>query len=581
MGALVATLALQILGWRLTTNWLWGASALHAWPAPGAAALVTVALIGFVPPLARGVSAWLETLGRTWERAGVRGDLVAAGLFGVLLFSLRDTLRYVGDFDLRFNTLGLPTVTTGPLRHAYPLDLLVNVTLPRALLGSGAASGLQLVGAVVGTCFAFVVFRFLRSAGARGAALPAGALVVMGGALSNHFAGYDKFGPLLLGLAIAGLGAVELAREGRGFGRLGIGATIAILSHRSGFLALPAALWTAARAWPRAEASARARIWLAVLAPLLAAAAMLPRTVDTFLHVDRVAHLRRAAGAAPLRWIAISDAANVLLFLVPLWLAAAACAAGARSGVSSTPHEPVPAPRFSLAWTAALAMAPFAALLLLVHPAGGWSRDWDDGTGAGVVAALASAYALVGAWRAPGVSRTLAPAVTLALAVSVALWGIHASSSMGIARLVELVRARPQMSDASLTATLDFFGARTLGSGHPEWAASLFERAIAVGGANPRLLYQAGEAYLAAGDAGRARGAFERAAALNPAYTDPWLGLARVALAEGDTLRVAAMLDSAGARVPDDAVSRRLARDRWLRELSRDQPSPGAVPSSP
>jgi tetratricopeptide (TPR) repeat protein len=165
--------------------------------------------------------------------------------------------------------------------------------------------------------------------------------------------------------------------------------------------------------------------------------------------------------------------------------------------------------------------------------------------------------------------------------VSVALWGIHASSTMGIARLVELVRARPQMSDASLTATLDFFGARTLGSGHPEWAASLFERAIAVGGANPRLLYQAGEAYLAAGDAGRARGAFERAAALNPAYTDPWLGLARVALAQGDSLRVAAMLDSAGARVPADAVSRRLARDRWLRELSRDQPSPGAVRSSP
>src|SRR5437870_13766021 len=97
MGALVATLALQILGWRLTTNWLWGTSALHAWPAPGAAALVALALLGFVPAFARGVSAGLGALGQAWERAGTAGDLVAAAVFGLLLFCMRDPLRYVGD----------------------------------------------------------------------------------------------------------------------------------------------------------------------------------------------------------------------------------------------------------------------------------------------------------------------------------------------------------------------------------------------------------------------------------------------------------------------------------------------------
>src|SRR5262249_10821919 len=110
MGALVATLALQILGWQLTTNWLWGASVLHAWPGAGAAVLVMIALIGFIPALAAGVSARLATLGRLWEHAGTRGDLIVAGLFGALLFSLRDPLRYAGDFDLRFNTLALPTM---------------------------------------------------------------------------------------------------------------------------------------------------------------------------------------------------------------------------------------------------------------------------------------------------------------------------------------------------------------------------------------------------------------------------------------------------------------------------------------
>src|SRR5262245_21939130 len=98
--ALIATLALEILGWRLTTNWLWGASALHAWPAAGAAALVAIALFGFVPAVARGVSARLEAIGRAWERAGFRADLLAAALFGLFLFSMRDPLRYEGDFDL-------------------------------------------------------------------------------------------------------------------------------------------------------------------------------------------------------------------------------------------------------------------------------------------------------------------------------------------------------------------------------------------------------------------------------------------------------------------------------------------------
>ena len=580
LGALIATLALQILGWRLTTNWLWGTSALHAWPAPGAAALVALALLGFVPAFARGVAAGLGALGHAWERAGTAGDMVAAGLFGLFLFCMRDPLRYVGDSYIRLGVLALGTMPARPLEHVFPLDRLINLTLPRAMAESGidAASGLQLMGALLGSAFAFTVFRFLRAAGARAAALPAGALVILGGALSTHFAGYDKFGPLLLGLAIAGLGAVELSRRGRGFGRLGIGAAIAVLSHRSGFLALPAVLWAGAHAWRRGERPARGRALLAAVALLAAAAAMLQPSLDTLLHFDRTVHLpggavagARTGGGWPAAWLAVADAANALVFLVPLCLvavsAAAAWIAEPPEHPESREHDPA---RFPLAWTASLAIAPFFALLLLVHPAGGWARDWDVGTGAGVVAALASGAILVRSWRSPGAARTLPPAATLALALAASLWGVHASEAIGSARLEELVRARPPLSDATRAATLDFLGVRALNAGQAERAAGLFEQAIAVGGPNPRLVYQAGLAHFTAGDVRSARDAFVRAAALNRAVADPWLGLARIALAERDTARAAAMLDSAVARNPADRSSRSLAR-----ELRRRSSAPG------
>src|SRR5207253_1490389 len=160
------------------------------------------------------------------------------------------------------------------------------------------------------------------------------------------------------------------------------GAAIAVLSHRSGFLALPAVLWAGAHAWRRAERPARARALLAGAALLAAVAAMLPPSLDTLLHFDRTVHLPGGA------------------------------VAGARVG-------------------------------------GGWARDWAVGTGAGVVAALASGAVLVRSWRSPGMARTLAPAATLALAVAASLWGVHASETIGSARLEELVRARPRLSDAT------------------------------------------------------------------------------------------------------------------------------------
>jgi hypothetical protein len=578
--ALIVTLALHVVAWGIATNWLWGVSALHAWPPFGVAILVAVAISGLIPAVGRRIGERLTTWGRAWERAGWGGDLLAAALFASLLLILKDRLRFPGDFSVRVGLLDLPVIPPGLLAHVYPLDLLINVTLPRALWRSGMdpAQALQLVGAVVGGAFALVTLRFLRGAGATGAAFPAAAIAALGGGLAAHFAGYDKFGPLLLGLAIAALGALELSRHGRGYGLLAAGVAIAILSHRSGYLVLPAAFWCGASAARRGARRDRVSALIAAAALLVVLALMLPRTLDLLLHFDRSVHLpgssvarARTTGGGAARLLVISDVLNALFFLVPLWAAGCVGLLAARRANPST--QPSPSPRrpdrFSLAIPALLVIAPFLALLLVVRPGGGWARDWDVATGAGTIMALVSAYGWISIWRT---ERSSVPAAfTIALATGIALWGIHANETLGIARIQELVASRPPLSDAIRAGALDFLGARALNAGRAEEGARWFEQAIAVGGPNPRLIHQSGLAWFQAGRFDRARSAFERAASLNHQVADPWLGLARIALAERDTARAAAMLDSVVARNPADLESARFAR---MLERARIAPSP-------
>ena len=560
--ALLASLALWLGASLPESNWLWGVDALHFWPAWGAAALALLALAGFVPPIGRRIGQGLESLGRKWDRAGVAGDLAAS--FGVMLvlFALRDRVRFAGDFDLRVGQLGLEVIPPALLAHVYPLDQIINYDLARVFWKAGLdpATALQVTGTLMGGLFALIGFRFLRAAGARGAALVAGALALLGGGTLIHFAGYDKFGPLLVGLALAALGAVQMARTGRGAWTLAAGVSAAVLSHRSGYLAVPAAAWVLARGLGTGDARQRREIRVAAAGMIVAIFAMSSRTYHLLLEFDRPMHLpggavtqARAAGEAPVALLKITDFLNALSLLAPLWLAAgAALVTRARAPGSK-------AARFSLAVPAALALGAFFLLLFGVEPGGGWSRDWDVATGPGALAALATAYILVNAWSDAGARSTLAPAATLALAASVALWGVHASEAMSLERVKMIVTAHPLPSASMRTGVYDFWGVRDLNGGRPAEAAEHFEQAIAIGGPNPRLVYQAGLAYLGAGQWEKARSSFARTASLNRGIADPWRGLARVALIERDTLAALAALDSVLARRPADLESGREA----------------------
>jgi hypothetical protein len=198
-------------------------------------------------------------------------------------------------------------------------------------------------------------------------------------------------------------------------------------------------------------------------------------------------------------------------------------------------------------------LALFIALLVLVEPGGGWARDWDIGTGAGTLVALAAAFALARSPRDGGLSGVEGTIVMVGCVVSVSLWGLHASESIALRRLETLVTAHPRWSAATRGWMYDFAGANALNRGDAHGAVERFQASIDVAGPNPRLFYQIGLAHRAAHEWREAESAFAEAAKRNPAVLGAWRGLAEAALAAGDTATARAAQDSIAAHRPRPA----------------------------
>ena len=560
--ALLLTLAGRVASAFAASNWLWGWDTFRIWPLPAGAALVVVAALGFSPGLSRPIQRLLAAAGRVWERAGPLGDLALGLAVTLVLSALHDDLRFTGDASVRLGLLGLPRdQAVRLLQRTFPLDQLVNFEIPRLLSLNGVAprAALQWTGALVGGLFVVAGGGLLRSTGARGAALAASALVLFGSGLLPHFPGYDKFGPLMVGLALAARGAVTLSRSGRGLTPLALGAGICLASHRSGFLILPAVAWTLfAAGRSRAGARNRLRVALASAAIAVPGALLLPHVVQRVLSFDLQVHLPGGAVAASrldtgvaVLPLVLSDGLNVLSVLVPLWLVGAAAAWPPRGGEPAA--RPVGRRLFPLAPAVWLALGALAILVFGVQPGGGWPRDWDVALPTATAIALVTASLLAALWSRD--ARTIAPAATLAVATCVALWGVAIGERIGLRRAQAVLEARPALSSAVRASAYDFLGMRALTRGRSAEAAVLLERAIACA-PNPRFFHELGLALLASGQLERARSAFTRAAVLSPANGDPWYGLARIELAGGDALAARACLDSAILRNPALAEAR-------------------------
>jgi hypothetical protein len=586
--ALVLVVVIRGMATLASSNWIWGFDAFAHWPPALAAAGWLLAAACLVPPIARALQRAAASMGGAWEGSRWAGDLLVAISIAVLLDTLRLPVRFTGDSGVRLGVIGMsdPGALT---RLMYPLDYALNLWLPQALIatGWGAENALQLAGALAGGVFSLVVCRVLRAAGARGAVLPASFSVACGGALLVHFAGYDKFGPLMVGISLAVLGCLRLGRGEGGAWVLAAGVAVATWSHRSGLLLVPGAALLLFRAW-RADPSPRSRraILAASLLTALAVAALLPTTFRLVTGFDATTHLpgsavSRARGEAEVPFVIfkLTNLLNVISFLVPLWIVGAVAALPSR-GPLPTPAAPdrvasgvreaagrrgsregggrLDRDSIGLGLPVLLTAAGFAALLLLVEPGGGWARDWDVATGAGVVAALAAAIALAKAFR-PGAGSGLEGAVVaIGLVISTSIWGLEVNEAIALHRIESLAAAHPRWSAATRGWMYDFWGTHLLNRGDPQRAVELFRASIQVAGPNPRLFYQIGLAHRAAGNWAAAESAFAEAARRNPAMLGSWQGLAEAAHAAGDSAAARAAEDSIAARgalVPPAAPS--------------------------
>ena len=573
--ALALTLAARVIASFAPSAWLWGIATFRYWPRSGEILLIALAAAGFVPPIARGIRVLLERVGGAWEKGGVVADLAISAVIAVPLFFLRDPVRFTGDSLMRLGLLGLPPVAADRLMGYYfPIDYALNVDVPRFLMSEGwrDLTALQFVGALMGGAYAFVSIAALRAAGARGIRLAAGAVIVLGAGTLVHYAGYDKFGPLMLGIALAALGAIRLARTGTGLIALSLGTAIAILSHRSGYFILPASAWCLFQAWrAKREGSSDMPFIAAAAAMLVAAALMIPHTLAVVTSLDLSSHLpggavskSREAAGGPALLTQAAHALNAISFVAPLWLAglAAALARSRDEAPSAARRSRAEASskgerrRFSLTPAAWLALAALGALVLTITTGGGWPRDWDCATGLATVITLGTAGLLIRQWRADG-AHTAAPAVTLALSASIAFWGVHASETISLNRIDSLLASRSIWSDATRANACDLLGADQMNAGHFDRAAAYFSQAIE-SAPNPRYFHQLGLAQLSSGRLDDASRNFQIAIERNPIIADPWVGLARVALTRGDTARAMAFNDSALRRSPQNVHAREL-----------------------
>jgi tetratricopeptide (TPR) repeat protein len=569
---------------------VWGLDTLRVWPLGPAVALLLLGAIGFVPVVARGMERAMELLGSLGDRASYSVDAALGVCAGLALYNLRDPVRWVGDLMTRVGQLTLDAPIAKVFPQAAPLDRWVNIVIPRHIIrpGTEVTTALQLVGAVVGGLFTIAALRYLRAAGASRATQAASAALVLGGGYMLHFAGYDKFGPLLIGMVLAAWGVVRLAREGRGAWAVGAGMVVCLLSHRSGFLLVPAAVWALAQGIRHApERRARIEALAAALAILVAAGFMLPKALHLLETIDRAQNLegpRVAGGSLLIRLLAdaaarSSDAINVLFLLVPLWPAGLAVAWLARRGDAAKEQKPAtrttsvvaegkpaPAPvpvaaaragqparddaaRFPLEPVALLAVAPEVALLLVARGAQGAARDWDMHVGAALVIALATAAGLLAIWRRMGAAGSLAPLTTTALASAIALWGTHVSEPLQLARIQQQLSDRGAWTDGAWARAHDFIGVRALQQQRPEDAIRALEAAAAVA-PNPRFFFQIGLAQRMLMRFDDARASFEKAHRLDPKLADAWVGFALLAYDARDWRRVEACAESALVYAP-------------------------------
>jgi tetratricopeptide (TPR) repeat protein len=512
----------------------WGLAALALWPAVGVRA------------------------GAGLRRAApdARFGIVLGLALVALVLLLPDRTRFVGDASLRFGNLFADESPTRLFPQATPLDVALHFHLPRMLGRIGhvpPAVVPALLGALWAAGLAGVAVYGARALGARGAAVVAvAAALAFGGGLALCTGYLKAFLGLSVLTTLAGVAALRVARQGRGLAALGVAVAGALALHRSGLALTP--LWLATLAV--AVGARRALVpwrapatWTGMVLPAMVLALMAGRFAAVLAGFDLAHHVTtpavtRAGGplAAAFAGRHLLDAANVLLFLAP-----------AAPLMLAVPFVARRSARTELVLLAAL-VAPWLAVVLLVHPQQGIYRDWDVFAPAGAACAVAAAWAIARALDDPRAAAWLGPAAALAVAAPVLqLLVLQADPARALVRIESRLEQEPGIPADERAATWDFIGMRELGLGRDADAERALRKAVEAA-PNPRLIVEWGVALLSLRDYPRALDAFRRAARLDPDLIGAWRGLATAASALGDHDELARAANGIERLAPGDPM---------------------------
>jgi hypothetical protein len=523
----------------------WGLNALRFLPPVLGWPLWALATLALIPPLARPLEPWCSRIGDAMAAAPRRSMLAAAVLGALIVLMLPDRVRFVGDFLLRQGTVeesGRPGVL---FPQALPLDVLLHVTLPTRLMEGGwlgANGAARAVGALEAALLGALAVALARVLGQRGAAALAVAMVAWWSGALTMFTGYSKAFAELSVLVVAGaVFALGALRTGKPPLALGVLLAVGLTLHRSalGFVPLVATTWFL---WWRAHGAGALRrpaVWVALLVPLAALAAMLPKIVATFLRWDTV-HLAPAevkAQGGPLRAAFAgnrpADLASLMCVLAPLLPAVVPALVAMGRGV----------PRRREALLIAALVLPLVGVIPFIHPAQGLFRDWDDFASAGAALAVMCAWIAGEALRGAPRFAWLALAVSLAAAVPSLQWMVLQNDlSRGLRRVEAIVGEPPARTGAERGETWDYLGIRNFRLQRWDASAAAFARAAETS-PSPRILMQWAVAETQKGDLAAAQRIYRQMVVRNPDDFNGWAGLASVSsqMSDAATSREAAL----------------------------------------
>jgi hypothetical protein len=430
----------------LPSTWAWSLALLRFLPPLPGWGLWALAAASLWPHVARRAQPAVARMGDALVRAPGRSSTAWAAGGALLAWLLPDRVGFVGDFLLRENTLATRGVEVAHwYPQALPLDLAIHHHLARGLMlttGVDPAAAGRLIGAFDGALLGWLAVRFARELELRGAAaLVAASGVFWVGALTL-FTGYNKaFAEMALVIAAVGTFGLRAARSGRGLVPLLLTAAAGFTLHRSALGILPAlglaCAWALRARGP--ELVRRPSTWIALAAPLISLAFMIPRIMHIVRNVDPIhftpAEPGKSALASAFAGARPADMLNLVVMLAPLAVVALAALAALGAGAWR---------RREALLLGALAL-PFVAVIPFIHAQQGLFRDWDDFASAGMGLALLSAWVLSEMLQAAPGRAWLALPLALAAAVPSAQWLVHHTDAEG-ASAAHIVRARDDVA---------------------------------------------------------------------------------------------------------------------------------------